>query len=145
MSELYSKDDLSRVFGDALNKHPGDKDLLVELWSSIKKLDDKSGKPTHDCHTVLESNKDSKDLTKAFSYECALYIYMLMTDCETLESDNYWSEVCIALGKLCNKYGAETLAGQWATALLFAADDIVTGKRIMRGQDRGRLWDRKAK
>ena len=134
----YRKSDLSKTFTQTLTENPKQRDLLVGLWNKIKE------NPSYD-DVHLDYNAVLKELPKdepeaRFANELAVWIYALMTDRAIVGADAYWYNVNQAVGRLSDKYGGTgSLASQWATALMFVTEDIITGRRVMPGERNGVL------
>lgn len=132
--DMYAKKtDLQNVFNDALAKNESMRDFLISLWSKIRWVE--STKDVPEYKSFIEEGKGSTEQIRAFCYEFATYVYVLMTDKDVLESDTYWSTVAQGIGELINKYGDNgSLPSQWVKAMFFVADDLVTGKRKVDGE-----------
>lgn len=136
--EYYKKSDLQITFTEVLHENPDGRDLLTKLWNKIKE-----NPSLDDVH--IDYNAVLKDLPKdepeaRFANELAVWIYALMTDRAIVGADAYWYNVNQAVGRLSDKYGGTgSLAAQWATALMFVTEDIITGRRVMPGERNGVL------
>lgn len=136
----YSKNELSKIFTDELNKNPGSKELLLSLWTKIKAL---RAVPKSEYEESIQGCKDSPEKTKAFVYDLAMYIFTLVRDNEIRNSDPYWSEVAHWMYHFAEKYGEGTLEYQWGIALFRTADEIVRGKFRIPGERCGKLDEKR--
>lgn len=136
MEEYYSKTELSKVFGEFLKEDPSNRDYLMSIWTKIKAL--RSVKKS-EYEEIIQSCKNSPERAKSFVYDLSMYIQTLIRDDEIQNTDVYWTEVAKWMNHFAMKYGIGTLEYQWGIALFFAADDIVTGKRKIVGEDHGVL------
>ena len=138
----YKKSELQLVFTKLLNDNPGLKEELVTIWNRIKGCteirESQINKP-FDYKTAL-ANLPKEDQAAQFANELPAWIYFMMTAREVTGADAYWYQVSEMVGKLAEKYGgADTLPGQWATVLMWVAEDVIAGRRKMPGEWKGVL------
>lgn len=121
---LYKKTDLSRVFGETLNEHKDQKEMLLKLWDRIKAL------PEVDLKLSLEAKKARGDRLASFACDYAAYVYMLMDG--NAKKDEYWTLACNALEKLARDYsGSGGIESQWGQLSLLVAQKIAKGEQYI--------------
>lgn len=110
--EYYSKAQLSDMFGKALKENPEQRQLLVNLWGSIKALPTGGGAShacTHNCDPCMVKQQCEMLDTARKMFEYFSNVKY---------SDTYWSGIVSNSSKYINKYNGHRFAKALARAIL---------------------------
>lgn len=115
MSEVYAKEDLANAFNKALQDHPKQQKMLVELWNDIKNMQptQEETRKVHSCQhncdsCLLNEQCDMFDKAKLlFEHYSAIQ-----------ETDAYWSDFVRNSTRYTKKYKDHRFARILAQAVL---------------------------